>query len=215
MAAPDPQIVLASASPRRSELLAQMKIVCRIVPAAVDETRMPGEPALDYVQRVAVAKAQAVAKALANPPNVAGAAAAARSREPLPVLGADTVVTLDGNDVLGKPENELAAAAMLRRLSGREHRVLTAVAMALGPRVEVRVGTAVVRFRTLEAHEIAEYARSGEGMDKAGGYGIQGIGGIFAEHIEGSYSAIVGLPLVETELLLRAFGVDTWRNRGT
>jgi septum formation protein len=131
------------------------------------------------------------------------------------VLGADTVVTLDGADVLGKPADPVAAIAMLQRLSGREHQVLTAVAVALGPRLEVRVGSAYVRFRTLDAREIERYVASGEGMDKAGGYGIQGIGGIFAEHIEGSYSAIVGLPLVETEMLLRAFGVATWRNRGT
>jgi septum formation protein len=201
----DPQIVLASASPRRAELLAQIGISCRIVPAAIDERRLRGEPALDYVQRLAATKAQAVAAEIAQ----------STGAEILPVLGADTVVTLDGGEILGKPRDAVAAAAMLRRLSGRGHRVLTAVALALGSRVEVRVGAAHVRFRSLDSREITAYVRTGEGVDKAGGYGIQGIGGIFAEHIEGSYSAIVGLPLMETELLLRAFGVATWRNRGT
>jgi septum formation protein len=201
----DPQIVLASASPRRAELLRQMRITYRIVPAAVDESARPGESAVTLAERLAAHKAQSVARGEAR-------------RDPhaaLPVLGADTVVTLDGTVVLGKPQDRMAAIAMLQSLSGREHQVLTAVAIAHGARLEVRVGSACVRFRTLDAREIEQYVASAEGMDKAGGYGIQGIGGIFAEHIEGSYSAIVGLPLVETEMLLRAFGVATWRNRGT
>jgi septum formation protein len=201
---PNPQIVLASASPRRAELLRQMCIAFRVEPADIDETPRPGEPAEALAERLAAGKAQFVANIERTR---AGDAA-------LPVLGADTVVTLDGFEALEKPGDRLAAAAMLERLSGREHQVLTAVAVALDTRLEVRLARATVRFRTLPASEIAQYAASGEGHDKAGGYGIQGIGGIFAEHVAGSYSAIVGLPLVETEMLLRAFGVATWRNRG-
>jgi septum formation protein len=203
----DAQLVLASASPRRAELLAQIRIRCRIEPATIDESRRPGEPVQDYVQRLARKKA------LAGAAREHARASAARER-PLPVLGADTIVSFD-EDVLGKPESPAEATAMMQRLSGREHRVLTAVAMALGARVDVRTASARVRFRALSGDEIAAYVSSGEGLDKAGGYGIQGVGGIFAVHIEGSYSAIVGLPLVETELLLRAFGVATWQNRGT
>ncbi len=199
-----PQIILGSASARRADLLDQISIRYRVLPAAIDERRHDGELPPAYVERVALAKARASAERAAGEPAIAR----------LPVLGADTAVVHNG-DTLGKPLDAADATAMLQRLSGDTHSVLTAVALVQGSRSDVRVVEAAVRFRKLDPNEIAAYLRSGEGTDKAGGYGIQGIGGIFAEHIAGSYSTIVGLPLLETEMLMRAFGVATWQHRGT
>jgi septum formation protein len=191
-----PQLVLASASPRRAALLTQLGYVFTVKATDVDETRHAGEPVEAMVRRLALAKAMAAARG-----------------ESLPVLGADTAVALDG-EVLGKPTDRAEGMRMLALLSAHTHDVLTAIALVHGSRTEVRVARSRVAFRTIAATEAQRYWDSGEPRDKAGGYGIQGIGGIFAERIEGSYSGIVGLPLAETDALLQAFGVDTWRYRG-
>ena len=161
----------------------------------IDETRLPGEPVEDMVRRLALSKAEAAARGVS-----------------LPVLGADTAVVVDGI-ALGKPADRAEGLEMLTLLSGRSHEVLTAVALVHGPRSEVRLSRSRVTFRAITRAEAEAYWASAEPNDKAGGYGIQGIGGIFAQRIEGSYSGIVGLPLAETEALLQAFGVDTWQYR--
>ena len=165
-----------------------------VLAADVDESLLPGEAPDAYVVRLARAKAEAVAQ-----PGVM-------------TLGSDTTVVLDER-VLGKPETEADGTAMLLALSGRNHRVMTGVAVCAEGRTRSVCVTTEVRFRTIEPWEAAAYWRTGEAADKAGGYGIQGIGGIFAESIDGSYSAVVGLPLAETERLLRESGLDTWRER--
>jgi septum formation protein len=188
------RLVLASASPRRQALLAQLGLPCEVCAAAVDEAWRPGEDAAAYVVRLARAKAGAV------------------HRPGTLTLGADTAVVLDGR-VLGKPGSRDEAIAMLRALAGRTHQVLTGVAVCDDARVESCCVTTEVTFRPIDRREAEAYWETGEGSDKAGGYGIQGIGGIFAVRIQGSYSAVVGLPLAETEGLLRSFGVDIWRER--
>lgn len=186
-------IVLASASPRRSEILDTLAIAHVARPAHIDETPRPGESPADYVLRMAETKARSIVA-------------------DLPVLGADTTVTID-DEILGKPTDEADFHAMISKLSGRVHEVLTAVAVAAHGAVESRLVTSRVHFRDVDRTEAARYWASGEPADKAGGYGIQGIGGIFARRIEGSYSAVVGLPTLETEALLARVGVDTWRAR--
>ncbi|SQI43298.1 Maf-like protein yhdE [Leminorella richardii] len=155
----------------------------------VEECREPGETPLDYVCRLAQSKAQA------------GVAVA---EQDLPVLGADTIVVLDG-EVLEKPQDAQHAAKMLRSLSQRQHRVMTAIAFADRQRVMCDVVVTDVTFCRLSEQDIAQYIASGEPMDKAGAYGIQGLGGAFVRAINGSYHAVVGLPLVETRELLEAF----------
>ena len=186
-----PSLYLASASPRRRELLSQLEVPFELILPEVEEQRQPSETAVDYVQRLARDKA------------IAGAAMA---REPLPVLAGDTIVVLDG-DVLEKPTDKADGLAMLRRLSGRSHQVMTAMALAWQDNLEVVLVTTEVSFRPLSDIDIERYWASGEPTDKAGGYGIQGLGGRFVARINGSYSAVVGLPLVETEALLRRGGV--------
>ena len=193
LAAPPPALVLASASPRRAALLRQIEVPFRACAPALDETCRRGEPAPQYVRRMALAKARAVAA-------------------DLPVLAADTVVVLDGR-VFGKPADRGTGLAMLGALSGREHDVLTAVAMRWRGREDACLAQARVALRRIGDDEAAAYWTTGEPADKAGGYGIQGIGGMFVRRIHGSYGAVVGLPLAETELLLRAAGIDTWRWR--
>ena len=198
----DPRIYLASRSPRRRELLSQIGIrfdllLFRAAPredAEVSEAWLPGETPEAYVQRVARIKAAFGADLLAS-----------RRVVPRPVLAADTTLDLDG-DIIGKPNDEADAAAILARLSGRSHRVLTAIALARDGRIEHRLSVSEVRFRHLGADEIRRYVQSGEPMDKAGAYGIQGRAAMFVEEIRGSHSGIVGLPLCETALLLRDFG---------
>ncbi|MEZ5552594.1 MAG: nucleoside triphosphate pyrophosphatase [Pseudomonadales bacterium] len=187
-------IILASASPRRAQLLAQIRIPFEAVASAVDESIHSGELPEDYVCRMARSKA------------------AAGSRVGRITLAADTIVVTD-NRILGKPAGREEAIEMLLTLAGREHRVHTAVAVCNGDRLLVDLVSTRVRFRDISAEEAQRYWESGEPVDKAGGYGIQGIGGIFAASIEGSYSAVVGLPLTETERLLAQMGVDTWRCR--
>jgi septum formation protein len=198
----DPRVYLASRSPRRRELLAQINVRFEVLSfrgaprqdAEVDETPLPTEKPEDYVQRVALAKARA------------GVARVRQRRLVLhPVLAADTTVEIDGG-IVGKPEHEADAVAILHRLSGRSHRVLTAVAMAEGDRVEHLLSVSEVLFRPLDNGEIRRYVSSGEPMDKAGAYGIQGRAAIFIEGIRGSYTGIMGLPLFETAVLLRRFG---------
>lgn len=197
-----PRIYLSSRSPRRRELLTQIgvpfdSLLFRGAPREddeVDEAWLPGETPEDYVQRVARAKAAFGADLTARRPILVR-----------PVLAADTTLDLDG-EIIGKPRDEADAEAILTRLSGRHHRVLTAVAVARGPRIEHRLSISEVCFRALTVDEIHRYVRSGEPMDKAGAYGIQGRAAMFIEKIHGSHSGIVGLPLCETVLLLREFG---------
>ncbi len=198
----DPRIYLASRSPRRRELLTQIGVRFDLLlfrsgsreDQEVNEDWLPGESADDYVQRVARAKAAFAAGLLARRPLVAH-----------PVLAADTTLDVDG-EIIGKPRDEAEAAGILGRLSGRSHRVLTAIAVARGDRLEHRLSVSEVRFRTISTAEIRRYVQSGEPMDKAGAYGIQGRAAIFVEEIRGSHSGVVGLPLCETALLLREFG---------
>jgi septum formation protein len=198
----DPRIYLASRSPRRRELLAQVGVrfdllLFRLPPrddAEVNEDWQPGEAPEAYVQRVARAKAEFGADLIARRAIIAR-----------PVLAADTTLDLDG-EIIGKPRDEADAIEILTRLSGRSHRVLTSLAMAQGERVEQRLSVSTVRFRAVGADEIKRYVQSGEPMDKAGAYGIQGRAALFIEEIHGSHSGIVGLPLCETALLLREFG---------
>jgi len=187
-------VILASASPRRLELLAQLKIDCEVRPAHIDERVGPGESPERYVERMAREKTSAM--------SVPGRV----------TLGADTVVVL-GDEILGKPSNREEGVTMLSSLSDTWHRVLTSVAATDGDSTESVTVTTDVHFRTVTREEAERYWATGEPQDKAGGYGIQGIGSIFADEIRGSYSAVVGLPLAETERLLERFGVDTWRRR--
>ena len=187
-------IILASASPRRAALLRQMGLPFEICPARVDERRLDSEPAAVYVQRLALAKAAHVA--------VAGRV----------TLGADTAVVLDGS-VFGKPIDIDQGVTMLMALGGRTHQVVSGIAATDGHSRRAQHVISHVTFRPIGLAEARAYWRTGEPQDKSGGYGIQGIGGIFAQSITGSYSAVVGLPLTETEQLLRDFGVDTWRAR--
>lgn len=198
----DPRIYLASRSPRRRELLAQIGVRFDLLlfrtgvreDAEVSEDWLPGETPEAYVQRVARAKAMFGVGLIAS-----------RAIVVRPVLAADTTLDVDG-EVIGKPRDEADAQAILTRLSGRRHRVLTAIAMARNERVEHRLSISEVSFRELGTEEIRRYVQSGEPMDKAGAYGIQGRAAMFIEHIHGSHSGIVGLPLCETALLLREFG---------
>ncbi|MBI4985102.1 MAG: septum formation inhibitor Maf [Rhodocyclales bacterium] len=196
------RIFLASKSPRRRDLLHQIDVrfdllLFRAPPRedpATDETPQAGEEPEAYARRVACAKAEHAARLVAM-----------RRLVPRLVLAADTTVDVDG-DILGKPQDEAAATAMLQRLSGRSHRVVTAVAVASANRLECVASSSEVRFRPLEAEEIRRYVASREPLDKAGAYGIQGRAAIFVEEIRGSHSGIAGLPLCETATLLRKFG---------
>jgi septum formation protein len=174
-------LVLASGSPRRRELLAQLGLTFRVVEPAVDEEPLPGEQPIAMVRRLAAAKAVAV--------------------EGDPVLAADTTVEVDG-EILGKPTDAADARRMLRRLSGRAHKVHTAVAVRAGSELAVEVVTTIVTFVALQPAVIDWYVGTGEPLDKAGAYAIQGHGGIFVEHVRGSTSNVVGLPLTTVARLL-------------
>lgn len=188
-------LYLASGSPRRRELLIQIGVPFTPLSAPIDETPLPGESASAYVERLARAKAAAGCAQLSG----AGV-----------VLGADTAVVLDGQ-ILGKPENREHALAMLAELSGREHQVLTAVALNDGQRCQSLCVTSSVRFRAISRDEAERYWDSGEPLDKAGGYAIQGLGAVFVTALAGSYSAVVGLPLSETAELLGRFAIACWQ----
>jgi septum formation protein len=174
-----PQFVLASASPRRRDLLTAAGFEFTVEPADVDETVRDGEPAEHYVRRLAEAKAMAVV-----------------GRVTLPVLAADTIVVVDGH-ILGKPRDASDAGRMLRRLSGRPHDVMTGVSLARPsyPQCDTYVATTAVEFAAMSDDEIDWYVRSGEPMDKAGAYAIQGLASRFVTRIAGSYSNVVGLPV--------------------
>jgi septum formation protein len=184
-----PQIYLASRSPRRQELLRQVGVRFEVVDAEVDERRAPGQTPADYAGAMALAKARA-----------------ARVTQPLPVLGADTDVVVDG-EILGKPRDRDDALAMLARLADRTHEVYSGVAVVLGARVESALSVTRVSFGAVTAEQAAAYWDSGEPAGKAGAYAIQGRGARFVREIHGSYSGVVGLPLHETLELLARFGV--------
>jgi len=185
------QIILASASPRRKALLAQIGVLCLVHPVDLDETPFPDEPALAYVRRLAAEKS---------------AACASRVDSLLPILAADTTVALGGM-ILGKPNNVAEAKSMLRRLSGQTHQVYTAVSLR-GKRHGQAHSVTDVRFRPLSEREIAAYCQTEEPMDKAGSYALQGKASIFVASIHGSFSGVVGLPLFETARLLSAEGIS-------
>jgi septum formation protein len=189
-----PDLILASASPRRAELLTRVGLRFRVVPADVDETPLPEESAGEYARRVCADKLAAVAARLDGQPEAA-----------LPLLAADTIVVLD-RAILGKPSGPEEAADMLRRLAGRRHDVVTAYRAQRGAAVAERAVTTVVNMRLLAPDEIAAYVASGEWRGKAGGYAIQGIAALFATEIRGSITNVVGLPLAEVVADLRAVG---------
>jgi septum formation protein len=189
-------VFLASLSPRRRELLSQIGVSIRMLEVRVDESAMGREEPWRYVTRVARAKADAGW-------DCRDATTGA------PVLAADTAVIVDGA-ILGKPKDRAEAAAMLERLSGRSHQVLTAVALRSDNGVESRLSRSEVSLRTIGAAEAQRYWETGEPCDKAGGYGIQGYGAVFVADLCGSYSGVMGLPLYETTELLDAAGVPRW-----
>lgn len=189
-----PTLVLASASPRRSELLTQLGVDFRVQPADIDESVARDEAPGDYVERMAQEKAAAV---MAHYPG-----------SDVRILAADTTVVIDG-DVLGKPRDHLDGLAMLARLSGRLHDVITAVCLAGGGGTVSQQVTTRVLFASLDRETCEAYLATDEPWDKAGGYGIQGLGGALVARIEGSYSNVVGLPLYETWQMLSAGGVAT------
>jgi septum formation protein len=184
-------VILASASPRRRELLALVGIAHDLRPADIDESLMPGETPVAHAERLARAKAHAIAE-----------------REPdAVVIAADTIVVVDG-DILGKPRGPAEAAAMLRRLSARTHIVYTAMAVARGARTESAVEKVTVTFRALTGEEIDRYVATGEPLDKAGAYGIQGFGATIVERVEGDYFSVMGLGLRRLVELLGRVGVQ-------
>lgn len=189
-------IYLASASPRRRELLEQIGVAFEAHPADLVERRLPDEPPADFVVRMAQDKARHVAQRLSD--------AAAR-----PVLAADTIVVLQ-EQVFGKPASPAEAQRMLARLSGATHQVLTAVAVLADGEIQDRLSVSKVRMRTTTQEQRSAYARTGEPLDKAGGYAIQGLGAVFVESVQGSYSGVVGLPLADTAALLRRCGLPAW-----
>jgi len=208
--------VLASASPRRRQILESLGVTARCVDADVDETPRPGESPAAMVARLAEAKARAGMAMLEAEPDGYG--------DGMVVIGADTTVAV-GEESLGKPVDDEEARAMLRRLSGRSHRVLTGVAVAVIPptgsaaagRCETRVDGATVDFRTLDEAEIEAYVASGEPRGKAGAYAIQGRGGLFVPRIEGSFATVVGLPVVVLDELCRALAgrpLASWADSG-
>ena len=189
-----PTLYLASRSPRRRELLNQIAVRYQVVDVEIDESTRAGESAQDYVLRVARDKAIQAHKTL--PASAL-------------VLAADTSVVLDGN-ILGKPENAEHALHMLRSLAGKTHRVLTGVALS-ATRCEVCISSSSVQFRAASDDELRAYIATGEPMDKAGAYAIQGRAAVFIEHLKGSYSGVMGLPLFEVARLLTNFGLTPLR----
>lgn len=191
-----PRVLLASSSPRRRELLTMVGIAHEVIPADIDEQYLPGEAPLAHAERLARAKADAIARIAPD----------------AVVIGADTIVVID-DQVLGKPRDEAHAAAMLRQLSGRTHEVFTAVAVARGTRIDSGVEVVSVTFRDLRDEEIRSYIATREPMDKAGAYGIQGYGATIVERIDGDFFAVMGLSLVRLVTLLGEHGV-TYDFRG-
>jgi len=191
-----PVLRLASASPRRRQLLELIGVPHVVTPADIEETPRASEPAVDYVRRLALEKAEVVWA----------------SHQDLPVLAADTTVVVDG-EILGKPESEADAHYMLGRLSGREHVVSTGIAVISGEQRQVAHTDSQVYFAPLSREEIQAYWESGEPRGKAGAYAIQGLGAVFVTGISGTYTGVMGLPLFETAHLLRFAGVPVWDGR--
>lgn len=188
------QFILASQSPRRAELLQTLGLRFRIEPANIDESVYPGEAPEHYVQRMAREKAECI------------------KSQSLAILAADTIVVFE-DMIFGKPKNSSQASDMLSQLSGNQHRVYTALYLRHRALVYAHLSVSDVEFRNLEQDEISRYWLTGEPHDKAGAYGIQGVGGTFVKSIQGSHSGIMGLPLCATEQLLRQAGIDTWLYR--
>ena len=188
-------LYLASQSPRRRELLTQLGMEFAVLDVVVPELQLPGEPALDYVSRVAREKAGAGLLEVMTAPDAL-------------VLGADTEVVVD-DAVCGKPADASDAARMLQLLSGRSHRVITAIWVLSAGREEHAICESEVRFAALGAPEIATYIDTGEWQGKAGAYAVQGRAAAFIEHLSGSYSSVMGLPLHQTSFLLRKFATPT------
>ena len=189
-----PDIYLASQSPRRRELLRQIGVDFSVVTVDVPEEKQQTETGLEYVERLACEKSQA------------GAALYPL----LPVIGADTIVCLDEH-ILEKPQSQQHAVAMLCQLSGRVHQVITAVAISQGKRTEYCHCISDVSFREISEQEALRYWQTGEPEDKAGAYGIQGLGAVFVKQLQGSYTNVVGLPLYETTQLLALFNTSVWK----
>ena len=185
------QLILASASPRRKELLDQINVRYQVYPVDLDESPLPNEKPLAYVQRLAAEKSAACVAAL---------------KTKLPVLAADTSVIL-GDMIMGKPQTQADAVAMLSQLSGKTHQVYSAISLR-GREHSQAVSITEVTFRRLTEREIISYWDTGEPIDKAGSYAVQGIGGIFVKSIVGSFSGVVGLPLFETAELLSKQGIE-------
>ena len=191
-------LYLASGSPRRAELLRQIAVPFSVLPAPdIDETPLPQEPPLEYVCRMAREKAQVGAVAAHGQPLGA-------------VLGADTAVVL-GDEILGKPADKEQALAMLKALNGNEHQVMSALALSHRGQLEVRYAITRVQFRHLDEVHLQAYVDTGEGADKAGGYGIQGLGAALVASLTGSYSGVVGLPLEQMVELLDQVGIRYWQ----
>ena len=188
-----PDLILASSSPRRRELLEQIGVRFTVRPSEIPEVPGALELPEDYVRRIALEKARAVQKLSGD--------------DSLPILSADTEVVLDG-EIFGKPTDALHAEAMLKKLSGREHFVLSAVSLVHGDLHHEALSMTQVRFRSLHPNEIAAYWETGEPMGKAGAYAIQGMGSLFIERLSGSFSGVMGLPLHETAQLLKKIGID-------
>lgn len=192
-----PRLILASASPRRQELLAQIGVRYQLAPQNIDESPRDGESPVELVRRLAEEKARAALAENAGPDIV--------------VLGSDTIVVYDGV-ILGKPSNRQDALRMLALLSGSSHEVHTAVSICSSDQQSTLLCTTEVRFRPISDAEAAAYWDSGEPEGKAGGYAIQGLAAVFVESIAGSYSGVMGLPLFETAQLLQQFGIDSWQH---
>ena len=191
-------LYLASGSPRRAELLRQIAVPFSVLSAPdIDETPLPGEPPLDYVCRMAREKALAGAAGAGDLPDGA-------------VLGADTAVVL-GDEILGKPADKEQALAMLKALNGAEHQVMSALALLQRDHMAVRYSITRVQFRHLSESQLQAYVDTGEGADKAGGYGIQGLGAALVASLTGSYSGVVGLPLEQMVVLLDQVGIRYWQ----
>ncbi|MFI8482596.1 Maf family protein [Pseudomonas sp. NPDC078700] len=191
-------LYLASGSSRRRELLTQIGVPFITQISPIDEIALPDEQPEHYVERLALAKAQTVFDQLESSADAV-------------VLGSDTAVVLDGA-ILGKPADRNEALATLKALSGREHQVLTAVALVARDKVRAVVVTSQVTFRSISDAEAQAYWASGEPQDKAGSYGIQGLAAVFVSQLQGSYSAVVGLPLCETAELLADFAIPCWQS---
>lgn len=189
-----PVLTLASASPRRKELLNSLGIAAHVCPADIDESRLNNEAAEDYVQRLALEKAQASLRLLNQGFDTELAS--------LPILAADTIVTLD-NQLFGKPKNRDDAIAIWQALSGTTHEVMTAIALLTESQQTMALSTSQVRFKQLSLQEMKAYWKTKEPIDKAGAYAIQGYASAWVESISGSYSGIVGLPLHELNGLLK------------